>query len=97
MEVSDEQNVLKEDFNDEEELSFIDDYDSNFRYTLIQHVLFFSVHYKLYSIIKFTFGLIFILVPFISFLILLIFNKELNFIILGFIISSTLIRMRMPP
>ena len=38
-ESEDEQNKFVEEYNEEEEASFIDDYDSNFRNTLIQHVL----------------------------------------------------------
>ena len=88
-ESEDEQNKFIEEYNEEEEASFIDDYDSNFRNTLIQQVLYFSYHSKIYSSIKFIIGLIFILGPFISFLILIT-KKEYRYIILGFFISFTL-------
>ena len=89
-ESEDEQNKFVEEYNEEEEASFIDDYDSNFRNTLIQQVLYFSYHSKIYSSIKFIIGLIFILGPFISFLILIT-KKEYRYIILGFFISFTFI------
>jgi hypothetical protein len=81
-----EDNNLIEDNVNDNNTSFIDDYDSKFRNILINHVLFFTIHYSFFSIVKFIIGIIFILVPFIFFLILFI-KGENNFLILSFIIS----------
>ena len=63
-----EDNNLIEDNVNDNNTSFIDDYDSKFRNILINHVLFFTIHYSFFSIVKFIIGIIFILVPFIFFL-----------------------------
>ncbi len=79
----------KYDINDKNETSFIDDYDSKFRNLIINQVLFFTIHYSFFSIIKLIIGIIFILVPFIFFLILLI-KGDNNYLILSFIISFSI-------
>ena len=88
--LEEEDNQLIESNDDDNinnnEPSFIDDYDSKFRNILINNMLFFTTHYIFFSIIKLIIGIIFILVPFIFFLILLIKDKN-NYLILGFIIS----------